>query len=363
MTTPAFDQPAALSSGRRSWTFAAMVALAALSAPGGVLAQEAASSESPLARLLAFDEAGEPLETPARIAYLSECAQNPYCQARLRGMEAAAEKFGFEFQLFDANFNPADQLKQVQNAVAGGFDGFIIAPTAGAPACNMWSQYLQVTGKPVVVINLPMCGDADHTEGVAATVTMQGQPYFDAHVQNAFASCEGTCKAVAVGGFLGSDLFNLWNNAVLKADEMYDNVEVVSNQPGNFDPRTALRVVQDALSANPDVSIIVSSWDDMTRGIEQAITAAGKTPGQDVRIYSLGGNADSIARVQQGLWNETTVLLPFEESYYGGVAMAMALKGEPLNAHINEAELPVVTEGPGTIFLTPENAAQHEPAY
>jgi ABC-type sugar transport system substrate-binding protein len=278
-------------------------------------------------------------------------------------MEAAAEKYGFEFQLFDANFSPAEQLKQVQNSVAGNFDGYIIAPTAGAPACNMWRQFLEGTGKPVVVINLPMCGDADHTDGISGTVTMQGQPYFDAHIENAFASCEGTCKAVAVGGFLGSDLFNLWNNAVINGDEKYENVEVVSNQPGNFDPRTALRVVQDALSADPDISIVVSSWDDMTRGVEQAITSAGKIPGVDVRIYSVGGNADAIERVKQGTWNSTTVLLPFEESYYGGVAMAMALSGDPLDGYVNEADLPAVTDGPGTIFLTAENADLHEPSY
>lgn len=316
-----------------------------------------------IAAIIAFDAAAEPLDAPLRIAYLSECAQNAYCQARLRGIEAAAETYGFEFQLFDANFNPAEQLKQVQNATAAGFDGYIFAPTAGAPSCNMYRQFLEGTGKPVVSINLPMCGDENYTEGLAATVTMQGQSYFDTHVQNAFAACEGECQAAAVGGFLGSDLFALWDAAVQKADEMYPNVEVVVNQPGNFDPRTALRVIQDGLNANPDISIVVSSWDDMTRGVEQAVTSVGKVPGEDVHIYSVGANEDGLSRVVSGAYSGTTMLLPFDESYYGAVALVMALKGEPLNAHIDQSMLPAVTEGPGTILITQDNAASVTPAY
>ena len=63
--------------------------------------------------------------------------------------------------MFDANFNPTDQLKHVQNAAAEKFDGYILAPTAAAPACSMWKQFLVPTGAPVVTVDLPMCGDAD----------------------------------------------------------------------------------------------------------------------------------------------------------------------------------------------------------
>lgn len=310
-----------------------------------------------------FDTAGVKLSKPARIAYLAECAQNAYCQARLKGIEDAAAKFGFEFKLFDANFNPADQLKQVQNAVAEGFDGYILAPTAAAPACAMWKQFLIPTGKPVVTVDLPMCEDVDYTEGLAATVAMQQQSFFDAHVDNAFASCTEPCKVAAVGGFVGSDLFNLWQKAIKKGVEKHPNVTVAVDQPGNFDPRTTLRVIQDGMRAHPDITVIISPWDDMTRGAEQAITSLGKKPGTDVRIYSIGGTKDGVQRVKDGTYNGTTILLPYEESYYGGVAMVMALEGKPVNGFIDEALLPTVTGGPGSIFITKENADKFSPNY
>jgi ABC-type sugar transport system substrate-binding protein len=311
-----------------------------------------------------FDKAGVKPAKKLRVAYLTECVQNAYCQARLKGVTDAAAKFGVEFKVFDANFNPADQLKHTQNAVAEKFDGYILAPTAAAPACAMWKQFLVPTGAPVVTVDLPMCGDIDYTSGLAGTVTMQRQGFFDAHIDKAFASCEGKpCEVAAVGGFVGSDLFNLWETAIKSGAAKHPNVKVVTDQPGNFDPRVTLQVVQDSLRAHPNLALVVSPWDDMTRGAEQAITSVGKQPGSDVRIYSIGGTKDAVDRVKNGSYNMTSILLPYEESYYGMVALIMAMEGKPVNAYIDEALLPAVTNGPGSVFITKENADKFAPNY
>lgn len=346
----------------KRWAFAATAALSAFFfVLGGDLAL---AGSSPAAdAVIAFDKAGVKVSKPVRIAYLTECVQNAYCQARLKGITDAAAKFGFEFKVFDANFNPADQLKHVQNAVAEKFDGYILAPTAAAAACAMWKQFLVPTGAPVVTVDLPMCGDADYTAGLAGTVTMQRQAFFNAMVDRAFASCRGACKLAAVGGFVGSDLFNLWENAIKIAGAKYSKVRIVADQPGNYDPRVTLRIVQDALRAHPDLALVISPWDDMTRGAEQAITSVGKKPGSDVRIYSIGGTKDAVTRVKEGSYNETAVLLPWEEAYYGAIALVMAIEGKPLNAYVDEALLPAVTEGPGTVFITKENADKFKPNY
>jgi galactofuranose transport system substrate-binding protein len=314
------------------------------------------------AKVLAYDKTGAKPAKQYRIAYLAECISNPYCQARLEGLKAAAEKYGFEFKVFDANFTPQTQLGQVQNAVAQGFDGYVFAPTAAAPGCTMWQRFLKPTGKPVVTLDVPMCGDADHTPGVAATVTMVRQAFFDAHVDNAFRTCRGECKVAAIGGFTGSDLFTIWERAIDRGMAKHPNVKVVSDQPGNFDPRVALRVIGDALRANPDLDLVISPWDDMTRGAEQAIVAAGKEPGQDVRIYSTGATKVGVQKVKQGAWNETTIFLPFEESYYAAVALIMALEGKPVNAYVNEALMPPVTDL-GSIYVTKRNADEFRPNY
>jgi len=320
------------------------------------------AQESPTAKVLAFDKTAVRPKKTYRIAYLAECTDNGYCQARLAGIRAAAKKYGFQFKLFDANFSPQTQLGEVQDAVAEGFDGYVLAPTAGAQACTMWKDYLRPTGKPVVTVDLPMCGDPNYTPGLSATVTMARQSFFNADVDYAFSRCKSKCEVAAIGGSVGSDLFTEWENAITQGVAKYPNVDVVSNQPANFDPTTALQDISDALRAHPDLSVVISPWDDMTVGAEQAIIDAGKTPGKDVRIYSTGATTVGIQRVEQGAWNETMIFLPYQESYYGAVAMIMALEGKPVDGYVNEAEMPPVTQL-GTLFVTKQNAARYHPDY
>lgn len=328
------------------------------------LAPSAAPSASPLDAVIAYANSGAKPSNAYNIAYIVECAnENGYCLTRTKAMDDAAAKYGFTYKTFNSVFNPATQLKQVQDAVSVGYDGYIFAPAAGQAGCQAWRQYIVPTGKPVVSIDIPMCGDADYTPGLAATVTMQSEDYFFRHVDNAFASCTSPCKAAAVGGFTGSDLFGYWETAIEKAAANHSNVTVVSDQPGNFDPNVANKAIAAALTANPDLSLVISSWDQMTLGADAAIKAAGKAPGTDVRIYSTGGTEDAVGRVTAGTWNETTILLPYQEGYYGAVALLLALEGNPVNGYVNEAELPEVTSGPGTIFITTDNASKFAPQY
>jgi len=304
--------------------------------------------------------------TPAkkyRIAYLTECVDNPYCLARLEGLKAAAKKYGFDFKIFDANFSPATQAKVVENAVTEGFEGYLFGPAAAQPGCGLYNRLLKPTGKPVVSIDIAMCGDPDYTPGLAATLTMQGPYHFDNMLDNAFASCKGNCEVAAVGGFVGSDLFTYWENAIKKAAAKYPNVKVVVDEPANFDPRIALKKIQDALLAHPHINIVISSWDDMSRGVEQAVVAAGKIPGKDVSIFSGGATKVGVEKVKSGKWASTMAYLPYQEAYYGAAALMMALDGKPINAYIDEELLPEIVNSTGTGFISKANADKYKPVY
>lgn len=319
---------------------------------------------SPAAKAVVdFDKAGLKPAKHYRIGYLTECVDNAYCLARLAGLKAAAAKYGFTYKIFDANFNPATQAKVVQDAVTEGFDGYLYGPAAAQPGCGLYKRLLKPTGKPVVSVDIAMCGDPDYTPGLAATFTMQGPAHFYDYMDHAFAMCKGTCKVAAVGGFVGSDLFGYWEGAIKKAEAKYPNVKVVVDEPGNFDPRIALKKIQDALLAHPDITMVVSPWDDETRGVEQAVIAAGKTPGKDVMIFSGGATKLGVAKVKDGKWAFTYAWLPYQEAYYGAVALIMALEGKPINGFVDEALMPAVVESTGTPIITQSIADKYHPNY
>ena len=141
-------------------------------------------------------------------------------------------------------------------------------------------------------------------------------------------------------------------------------MKVVVDQAGSFDPGAALQVTQDALRAHPNISVAISSWDDMTRGVEQGITSSGKTPGKDVRIYSVGGTKQGVASVVAGTWSGTTVLLPYEESQYGVVQLGRFFatkKSSPGFTYLAKAQ--IILDGSKSIFITKSNASQFKPEY
>jgi galactofuranose transport system substrate-binding protein len=342
---------------------AVFIAVMGLAFAWSASAAHAADLPATVKAVIAYDTNGSMPAKKYRIAYLTECVDNPYCLARLAGLKDAAKKYGFEFKIFDANFNPATQAKVVENAVTEGFDGYLFGPAAAQPGCGLWKRLLQPTGKPVVSIDIAMCGDPDYTPGLAATFTMQGPAHFADSVNNAFKSCTSPCEVAAVGGFVGSDLFTYWENALKEGVKKYPNVKLVVDEPANFDPRIALKKIQDALLAHPNISVVVSSWDDMSRGVEQAIVAAGKKPGTDVRIYSGGATQLGVDKVKAGIFNATTAYLPYEESYYGAVALLMAMDGKPVNGHIDEALLPKILDTTGTIIIDKSDVEKYHPNY
>jgi galactofuranose transport system substrate-binding protein len=318
----------------------------------------------PMRNVIAFEKAGTMPSKHYKIAYVTECVTNAYCEARMKGLEEAAKKYGFEFKTFDSNFNPQAQLKDVQNAVQQGFDGYLFGPTADAPACKMWKDFLVPSKMPVVTVDLSMCGDVDYTPGLAAMVSIQRQPYYDIHVEHAFAAAcsDGKpCKGVSLSGFAGSDLFARWEMAIDKGLKMMPNVQMVSRREAKFDPRLARQITQDALQAHPDLKFVVSHDDNMSLGVAAAIKAAGLTPGKDVKIYSMGGNAHGVQGVKEGTFEVTTAEDPQAEAYYGAIALVMAMEGHPVNAYVDLKDLPWLVEGTDTIFITKQNMSKYEP--
>jgi ABC-type sugar transport system substrate-binding protein len=136
---------------------------------------------------------------------------------------------------------------------------------------------------------------------------------------------------------------------------------MVSRREAKFDPRIAQQITQDALQVHKDLAFVVSHYDDMTLGAVAAIKAAGLVPGKDVLIYTDAVGKLGKKLIEDGTFNESTIVLPYDEGYYAAVALIMALAGQPVNGYINEADLPRITEGPDTLIVTKENVAKFTP--
>ena len=64
--------------------------------------------------------------------------------------------------------------------------------------------------------------------------------------------------------------------------------------------------------------------------------------------------------MKAGILSATTAYLPYQEAYYGAVALMMALEGKPMNAYIDEALLPKIVDTTGTIIIDKNNVDKYD---
>jgi galactofuranose transport system substrate-binding protein len=321
-----------------------------------------------LQQTLAFAASNQQPSKKSTIAWVKADATNPYTLAEEKGGLDAAKKFGVSVKVFAASFNPATQAQQLQNALtgyhAGRYQGILVEPVAGQVICPQLKAAI-ASGVPVAIDNGPICGAVGYYPGTVGYAGMQIQPFFNEHVENAFKSCNGQpCQAAVITGPVGFDNVTRLENAVKTMSGKYPNVKVVVNQPTDFSAQQAFTVMRNALTAHPDINLVVTDWDDMMTGVIQAIKQAGKQPGTQIRIYSNGADKTGVGLIQSGQLTESSVLMPYEEGNYAMyqlIRFLVAKQKTPGTVFL--ADSPVVKKGPGTITVTKSNVDRWKPEY
>ena len=326
------------------------------------------TEQQALEQTLAWIEEEPKTDEDLRIAWLKADAKNPYTLAEQRGGLDAAKRYGADVKVFDASFNPTTQFQQFQDALtgyeSGDYDGIVVEPVAGEVLCPRVMQAIE-KDVPIAVDNQPLCGDDGYTEGAVGYAGVQLQRYFDQHAEYAFKSCKGEpCEVAVITGPVGFDVTTKLQNALKMLEPKFPNVEVVANQASDFSAQEGLKITRDTLTAHPNVSVVISQWDDQMTGVVQAVEQAGKKPGTDVRIYSNGADKTGVGLIEEGRLTESSLLMPYEEGNYAMEQMIrFLLTGKKTPGTVWLPMAPIVKNGPGDMFITKENASEWTPEY
>ena len=77
-----------------------------------------------------------------------------------------------------------------------------------------------------------------------------------------------------------------------------DGIEIVAQQPGDFNPDTGLEVMEAILQANDDIDAVYTHDDDMAEGVVAAIENAGRE--DDMILTGAGGSCAAFDRIEDG---------------------------------------------------------------
>ncbi len=133
-------------------------------------------------------------------------------------------------------------------------------------------------------------------------------------------------------------------------------VEIVASQPGDFNPDTGLKVMENILSAEDQIDAVYTHDDDMAQGVVQAIRNSGRE--DEMFLTGVGGSQAAMEQIKEGgLYRATFLYNPNMAASAVNMARLIALgEGFP---ELVPPEVPRQVIVPAAV-VTQENVEEYE---
>ena len=248
-----------------------------------------------------------------KVVYSIPGLSAPIWTVASQGFEAAAEEYGWQYELLDPNDNLETQISQIENAMTKKMDALIITPIDGEAVSALMGN-LAEQRIPVVAIDRQVQGESLTT--VEADNYKIGQALGEMYIEDLG---DNNGKVLIVGGPLSSSATVNRTEGFKDAVSSVDNIEIVAESATEMDGEVVLGAVTNYLQANPDINCVMSCTDYILPSILTALDEAGKLynigEAEHVNIYSVDGDGYGLSRVVDGTIDATYSLDPYGWAY------------------------------------------------
>jgi ribose transport system substrate-binding protein len=235
--------------------------------------------------------------------------------------EAASQYDDVDFRLLEAADSDS-QAQQIEQVISDKPDALVVLPQDGE-ALTPVAQKAEEAGIPVVNV------DRLFSAPDAATATILGDNYQIGVSAADYISQELDCKGnvVEIQGLAGISVTEERTKGF--ADQLKKvcpdgGIEIVATQPGDFNPDTGLKVMENILQAQDQIDAVYTHDDDMAQGVVQAIRNAGRE--DEMFLTGVGGSQDAMAQIEEGgLYRATFLYNPSMAASAVNMARLIAL--------------------------------------
>lgn len=339
---------------RTAVTTVAVVALAACSSgSGGGDSGKKVAIDVGLDKPITID-GGKP-----RIAVFMTGAGNTLGQVFIDTTKKIAKRDDLDIQVFDGKFDPQVQFDQVQSAITSGrYNAFVVVANDSNGICDLATKDAPAAGIAVVAVAVPLCGRASKSaDELWATGTLSyisgqsDQANFTRWAQEIRKEAPGPQKALFITGpeILPSSVNS--SNPFKKIAKTDPTFKVTVNH-GEYTQQSAQDATANLLTANPDVTMLVTDYTDLTKGAVQALKESGR---KGVKVYDYGGGQDAVNLLKNGDIALTFPFVPKQWAEDGIKTIVDAFAGKKVE-RIN----PLGLDGE---YITKDNVDTFEPEY
>jgi ribose transport system substrate-binding protein len=274
-------------------------------------------------------------ESKGTITVITMALNSDFWHEVQAGAILGGQEYGYDINVLGPNdeSNAQEQCNEIMDAVAAGTDAIVLAANNPDTVVSTAAD-AHATGIPLIEIaqEIP---DEDAYDAYYGTNNYNAGSGLGEYI----AENQENAQIAIIRGLVGA------TNHDLRCDGIQDAAEenggtVVDIQPADSDRAKAVTVAENLMQANPDLTAIAATSDDMALGAYEAVKAAGKT--DQIKVYGFDASLGGLESIMAGEITADAGQLPIEMGR-GGVELAVkVLNGESVEKE-NECPYEIVS--------------------
>jgi ABC-type sugar transport system substrate-binding protein len=230
-------------------------------------------------------------------------AESGWRTANTKSIQEAAATAGIELKFSDAQGKQENQIKAIRSFIAQRVDVIAFSPVVESG----WDTVLkEAKDAEIPVILTDRAVDSKDTtlykSFIGSDFVLEGKKAGEWLVKD-YEGKNDPVNIVELQGTPGAAPANDRKAGfadVIKADPKF---KVVASQTGQFTRTDGKEVMEAFLKSQPKIDVLYAHNDDMGLGAIEAIEAAGKKPGTDIKIITVDAVKDGMTALSEGKIN------------------------------------------------------------
>lgn len=230
-------------------------------------------------------------------------AESGWRTANTKSVQESAKTAGIDLKFSDAQQKQENQIKAIRSYIQQKVSVIAFSPVVESG----WDTVLKEakTAKIPVILTDRAVDSSDkslYKTFIGSDFVEEGKKAGDWLVNDS-KSASGTVNIVEIQGTTGSAPANDRKKGFADAIQADPKLKIIASQSGDFTRSGGKQVMEAFLKNNPKIDVVFAHNDDEGLGAIEAIEAAGKVPGKDIKIITIDAVKDGMTALSNGKIN------------------------------------------------------------
>jgi simple sugar transport system substrate-binding protein len=230
-------------------------------------------------------------------------AESGWRTANTKSVQESAKTAGIDLKFSDAQQKQENQIKAIRSYIQQKVDVIAFSPVVESG----WDTVLKEAkdAKIPVILTDRAVDSADkslYKTFLGSDFVLEGKKAGEWLVGES-KSATDTVNIVEIQGTTGSAPANDRKEGFEEAIKANPKLKIIASQSGDFTRSGGKQVMEAFLKNNADIDVVFAHNDDEGLGAIEAIEAAGKVPGKDIKIITIDAVKDGMTALSAGKIN------------------------------------------------------------